>query len=403
MKFDVFCGKVGYKLDMARVFARYCVAYAVSGLLKNRPEYKDLWLISERGDDAGDNAWHLYRYLRTFHPEINLRYVITDDSPDAAKVKALGKTIRFGSWGHYMALALARVLVSTHVLGYTPHDYLFQRFSRWGMLRGKQIFLQHGVTKDDMKSLHYEVNSPDVFVCAVPQEAEFVHTCFHQPESAVRMIGFCRFDALPLPNERPVGTRIILMMPTWRKSLFFYSEKNFQETLYYKSWKQLLSSSRLQQLLEARNYKVIFYPHHQMQKFVHLFRSTSDRVIIASKEEYEVQKLLIDADILVTDFSSVFFDYAYMQKPVVFFQFDQEIYRKRHYQEGWFSYERDGGGKVVLTAEEVLEELEAVIERDGRIAPLYWERNEILYPYRDHNNCKRNYEAILDVLNQPKG
>ena len=39
-------------------------------------KYRNLWLISERGNDAGDNGYWLYRYLKENHTEINCAYVI---------------------------------------------------------------------------------------------------------------------------------------------------------------------------------------------------------------------------------------------------------------------------------------------------------------------------------------
>ena len=54
------------------------------------PAYRGIWLVGERGTDARDNGYWFYRYLRTQHPELRAYYVITADSPDAAKITALG-------------------------------------------------------------------------------------------------------------------------------------------------------------------------------------------------------------------------------------------------------------------------------------------------------------------------
>ena len=49
------------------------------------PAYRGIWLVGERGTDARDNGYWFYRYLRTQHPELRTYYVITADSPDAAR------------------------------------------------------------------------------------------------------------------------------------------------------------------------------------------------------------------------------------------------------------------------------------------------------------------------------
>ena len=53
-------------------------------------KYRELWLVCERGNDARDNGYWFYRYLKEKHPEINARYVIEADSADRAKIEALG-------------------------------------------------------------------------------------------------------------------------------------------------------------------------------------------------------------------------------------------------------------------------------------------------------------------------
>ena len=48
----------------------YLAAAVVSPLFRGRPEYRHLWLVSERGTDAQDNGLYFYRYLRREHPEV---------------------------------------------------------------------------------------------------------------------------------------------------------------------------------------------------------------------------------------------------------------------------------------------------------------------------------------------
>lgn len=392
-----FIGRVKYKLEIMIKAVIFNFVYSISGIFKNKKKYEDLWVVSERGDDAGDNGFALFCYIRKMYPERNVKYIIKKGVADAEKVKKVGKIIAYGSFEHYLSIILAEVLISTHLLGYTTNDYLFQRYERKGMLKGKRVFLQHGVTKDDVHQFYRDEAIPDLFICAVEQEADYVRKTFHQPDSVVRLAGFCRYDALPLEASAECK-RKILLMPTWRSDLFFYSKRDFKKSLYYKNWQKLLSSKKLRVLLEKYDFNLIFYPHHQMQKFVELFVAESEKIIIASSRSYEVQKLLIDTDILVTDFSSVFFDYAYMRKPMIFFQFDKQEYRKTNYQKGWFSYERDGFGKVLEDADDVVKELEMILSHDCVMDPLYLQRLNKLFTYHDHHNCERNYKAILEKV-----
>ena len=48
----------------------------ISIFYKNNEKYKDIWLISERGTEAKDNGYWMFKYIRENHPEINVYYLI---------------------------------------------------------------------------------------------------------------------------------------------------------------------------------------------------------------------------------------------------------------------------------------------------------------------------------------
>ena len=73
-----------------------------------------------------------------------------------------------------------------------------------------------------------------------------------------------------------------------------------------------------------------------MQPFLSEFEGNK-RIKIASTEEYDVQTVLKESAYLITDYSSISFDFAYMKKPLCYFQFDYAEFREKHYPEGYFS------------------------------------------------------------------
>ena len=93
--------------------------YAV--IMKFSSKSREVWLISERGDEARDNAYHLYKYIRTKHPEIDAYFVITDDSADRAKVSQFGNLVRTNSFCHFVHFIIADKLISTHMYGAAPY------------------------------------------------------------------------------------------------------------------------------------------------------------------------------------------------------------------------------------------------------------------------------------------
>ena len=140
--------------------------------------------------------------------------------------------------------------------------------------------------------------------------------------------------------------------------------------------------------------RLIFYPHHEMQGYIELFENNSDRVVIARENEFDVQQLLKESKILITDYSSVAFDFAYMKKPVIYYQFDSDKYYESHYAKGYYSYKELGFGPVISDILELKQSLNKKIFKNSNI---YESRIKRFFYLNDNCNLKRNYESIKDI------
>lgn len=185
-----------------------------------------------------------------------------------------------------------------------------------------------------------------------------------------------------------------MLMPTWR---IYLNEQNVKNSEYVRTYVELLHDDALAQLLDSNGVDLFFYPHNRMQPFLYLFENDcpTDRIKIASNREYDVQTLLKESALLITDFSSVFFDFAYMEKPMVFFHFDEEAYRKGHYHQGYFRYE-DSFGPVVWDIPSLIECITSYLENGMVMEPKYKEKVKEYFPIRDKNNCERVFDAVMN-------
>ena len=352
---------------------------------------KPIWLFSERGNDARDNGYWMFKYVTEHHPEISAYYVIDRKSADYDKVAALGKTVQPGSALHYALMYAAEALISTHDSGYTPDMVLYHHMYNYGLFKpkGKRIFLQHGIMDKDV-SWYYRKNfKPDMFVVSNTAERDIILKYFNQPEKNIMMTGLPRYDTLSNMFQR----NMILVMPTWRQYLVTCSEEEFRQSEYFKFYDSLLHSGVIAGILDRYGYDMIFYPHIEMQRF-HAFSSDNPRITVADFENYDVQALLKQASILVTDYSSVYFDVAYMEKDIVFAHFDRSDYEGRHYNACLLDY--DQFGTVTKTLQETESAIEEALINPGRKQE---EQNEFFY-YHDSENCRRVYEAIRDVIRE---
>lgn len=375
------------------ILLKYYICMIFVLLFKHKSE--NVWLISERGDEARDNGYSFFKYMKTNHPEQKVKYVISKNSPDYEKLKEYEEDIViYRSWKHHYYFINSQVLISTHIMGYSPDFRSMGKLIRKNLVffKGKQVFLQHGITKDDSPGLYAEKTNLDIFVCGAKREYEYIRDNFHY-NGQVKYTGFARYDYLENTKDYT-----ILLMPTWRENLYHCTDAEFVNTEYYKIYNSLINNSKLNTILKNNHYKMIFYPHYEIQKRIHLFCTNQSNIFIANSKEYSVPELLKSTSMLITDFSSVFFDVAYMKKPVIYYHFDLENYRKNHYKEGYFSYPKDGFGDIVFNEKDLIRKIKECMDNNFILENKYEKRIDDFFVYRDKNNCKRIYEEILNLF-----
>lgn len=360
---------------------------------------KDIWLVAERENDAHDNGYWFYKFVRENYPERNVYYSISFDCPDYEnKIKPLGNAIRHGSFKHHMYFWAASKYISPHVGNGFPAPFMCRLFLMAGFYCFKVVFLQHGIIYAHTDYLDSKVNKIDLFVSTAEKEHDFIIKELNYSEDNVKLLGLCRYDNL---NNINVVKNRILIMPTWRSWLYPEYGKSTEDVIedlrnsdYYKSFKALFSNERLLKFAEKNNLELVYFPHNQMQPFIDEFKKACPRIVCAKATEYDVQDALRDSAFLITDYSSIFFDFAYMKKPMVYFQFDYEEYLERHYNKGYFDFFRDGFGPVCKTVDAVVDCLIESFEKNFEMDEIYQKRVDDFYTFRDSDNCKRNYEEI---------
>lgn len=366
---------------------------------------RNIWIVGEKKTEARDNGYHFFKYLRSEHPEINSYYVIRDNSADIEKVRSIGPVIGFDSFKHCIYYSAAKVRACSQTHGVLPYeDIRGMRHVRLFMRKDQRhINLKHGISKDLLPSFDFRKVGFDLYIAGAKPEYDAIKEQFNYPDKNIALTGFCRFDAL---HNLPAPEKTILIMPTFRSWLRTSDSakleasdeemKKFLESRYYEAYKSLLTDSSLLNKAKEKGYQILFYLHYTFQPYVKAFEPFGNEVVtICNRKKYDVQQLLASSSMLITDYSSVFFDYGYMMKPMVFYQFDLDEYRDKHYKEGYFSYERDAFGPLVKNNEEVVNYMLHIIDQDMQMDEEYRKRAERFFIPRDNHNCQRVYEAIL--------
>jgi CDP-glycerol glycerophosphotransferase (TagB/SpsB family) len=350
------------------------------------------WLTYETySSTAQDNSFVFFEWMRRHHPEQPFYYVIRDDSPDRDRLTPYGHNVlSYYSVRHLFHLLRCSLLVSAqsraHVYKIRPLRGLFKRH----LLAKKLVFLQHGVTAFKRSSFHKTDpnGSADLLITVSKNERDIVKKHWRYPDREVAITGFPRFDVLrnkAAEQERPS----ILIMPTWRRWLEGASLEDFEASEFCRAYADLLNDPQLLALLEENDMEVMFYLHITLLKYVPLMKPQSPRIKIMTLGDLPVNELMMRASVLVTDYSSVAWDFHYMQKPVVFFHFDLNRYLSTH---GSFINLRGKlfGARAADVPTLVQKISEAVTSTDPvRVS-------EDHFRYNDQANCERVYAAITD-------
>lgn len=366
---------------------------------RGQEKYKNMWLISERGVEAKDNGYVFFKYLRENHPEINAWYVIdSSHKKDYDRVKNLGNIIEYGSDEHKIAFLLCEYAISSHLGFLEPWSYKLYKLLLDRKDKKKFVLLQHGIILSDLSMYYNASNKIDLFITTTKREYESI--CgpnYGFDDGVVVRTGIARYDRL---NEFKTKKQILLM-PTWRQTIITPSYKkqnkldmtSFISSDYFKSLNSLINNKELSDLLDKYDRDLIFYPHFEMQPYKGCFDLESSRFVLADKDDYDVQTLLKESELLITDFSSVAFDFAYMKKPLIYYQ----KVKDDKYEPGYFNYELDGFGDIILDEESLVDKLSVYLENEFMMEDKYVKRVDEFFDLRDGKNCDRIFEAILGL------
>lgn len=364
---------------------------------------RPLWLISDRAAKAGDNGEAFFRYMRANHREIDARFVINADCADYAAMKAVGPVLKRGTLKQKLYLLLSDYILSSQgeVDIYNPFAGRSVAF-RDILADVRFVFLQHGVIMHDLSNWldHYNKNIYGFVTSARPEYLSIINGNYHYGEREVWLTGLPRFDRLYHAEEK-----IITIMPTWRRYLMgqlntatgdWTALPAFAESEYLRFYNGLLSDERLFAAVKRYGYRIDFLPHPNLQTHLDFFVKNDSVTYLGREVSY--RDIYAKSKLVITDYSSAVFDFAYLRKPVLYTQFDaEEFFSGKHTSSrGYFDYARDGFGEVTYDLDSTVDRIIEYMENDCRLKDVYRERIDNFFAFDDQNNCARVYDRIRE-------
>ena len=374
-------------------------AFAAYYLLKPYWDSRHIQLVYEKFCMmAQDNGYYFFKYCMDHEEEKrqknHIYYVITKDAPDRKKLDAYqSRLVDFMSIRHMIYMIAAELLVSTdtrnHLYAMRQRGSILKRYLRKKPL----VFLQHGVTALKKVDFFYgkgKSGSCDLFVVTSDFEKKIIEDYFGYAEDEIVNSGFARWDVL---EDKSEGLREILIMPTWRAWLENVTLEEFKESDYFHNYMALLNSPRFHCFLEKNDLLANFYLHSKFREFIQDFSVESDRIRLIVFGEEPANELMMRCKMLVTDYSSVCWDVFYLDKPVVFFQFDRDKYMEAH--GSYLDMDRELFGDCAQDVDGLLTYMERCADDHFVVRPEYEKMQKSFYKYFDDQNSRRICDAIV--------
>ena len=325
---------------------------------------KTIYFESFHGTQFSDNPKAIYEWMKQEYPEYHLVWGVNKGQEKPFRDEKVSYVLRFSiKWFLTMPRAAVWVINTRTPLWLTKNKKTMY-IQTWHGTPLKKIGRDiesisiPGYTKEsydqsfteESKRWNYLV-SPNFYSTEIFKGA----FDFHGP---VLEIGYPRNDILTKSKDNPViktklkekmglptNKRIILYAPTWRETANRKDGKYSFDTEF-----------PFDDVMESvdENTLVLVRMHYLVAKEID-FTQLDERIIDVS-ESYDMSELLAISDLLITDYSSSFFDYAITDSPILFFMPDKKNYEEE-IRGFYFPIEESLPGPIAETKEELVDKI----------------------------------------------
>ncbi len=372
--------------------------------VRQKMHFKPIWILHATIKSDDDNACAFFHYLRKYHPEIDARIVLSPLALDYNKLVLTGKVLEQGSRLHRMMCTLAEVYISSH---FAHPEWHGASHPLRDIFRTQPfVFLTHGPISLGSSDLawRFDVNYAGVVSATFMERNGILLGDYGYNNAQVWLTGFPQHDSLCSCESKQ-----ITIMPTWcawlvgkvapqtRRS---ETHLDFMNSTYYRFYNELLTHPRLLEAAKTLGYKICFAPYpifHDI--YTELFEIKG---VFVKPLEMSNKDLFAQSSLVLSDYSSAVFDFAYLRKPILYAHFDKEklFSGKENVTKGSFDDERDGFGEVTYTLEETVDYLIDYMQQGCQLKDKYRERIDRFFAFNDQNNCERVYQKVRELIQQ---
>ena len=366
---------------------------------------KKIWLYFDKIYKGGDSAEYLYRYAQAQKdPDIVHYYLIDKKTSDYKRLIADGyRPLVRKTLLHRLVFMHADMMVISNSTAFQFNNFgrINSSFVR-DLIDSHAVCVQHGMSVQKIAMAQQRLrDNTRLYFCASKYEIENLSKPIYgyegQFRSVLKLTGVPRHDGLVDRHKKQ-----IMISPTWRMQASMKIRTSegeardynplFRETSYYKVYNSLINDPRLLEAAQKYGYRIKYVLHPIVSVQAKDFNKNEFVDLVPSIGDMSYEELFCESALMVTDFSGVQFDFAYMRKPVLYLH-SNEI--PAHYEEGTFFYDTMAFGEIAHTNDELIDLLIEYMRNDCVMKPEYVRRADDFFAFHDQNNCKRVYEEMI--------
>ncbi len=367
--------------------------------LKRRP----VWMYLDKIYKGGDSSEYLYRYASAKNRHIRHYYLIDKHTTDYKRLRRDGyRPLVRGSIKHRLVFLLADMMVISNSTVFA--------FNNFGMINSSYVrdivdfhvcCVQHGMSVQKIAVAQNRLrDNTRLYFCASKYEIENLSRPIYDyvGYDALKLTGVPRYDGLVNDDKKQ-----IMISPTWRMQAAVPVRTSegeqrdynplFKESMYYKVFNALINDPRLIEAAKKYGYRIKYVLHPIVSAQVDDFDKNDYVDIIPAVGDMSYERMFCESSLMVTDFSGIQFDFAYMRKPLVYLH-HKDI--PQHYEEGTFFYDTMAFGEIAHDNDELIDLLCEYMAEGCVMKDEYVRRADDFFYYRDRNNCERIYDVMME-------
>lgn len=340
--------------------------YIYQHMIQQSFDYKYIWIFNEKGKSIPGNAKQVRRFsLQYYYYLAKAKYWISN-SRIPKRLAKHPDNIYLQTWHGTPLKQLVFDMKDVHSANPNYKKDFYIQSRRWDYLISPNQY------------------SSDIFRSAFKFDKKLLNYGYPRNDVLYKNDNGSYIDQLKSKLNLPKDKKVILYAPTWRDDEFFERGKyKFEIKLDLERLKQKISD----------DYIIILRMHYFIANKLDI---NQHKGFVFDYSTYDdIAELYLISDMLITDYSSVFFDYANLKRPILFYTYDLEKYRDT-LRGFYIDIESEVPGPLLFDTNEVIEAINEIEEVQKEYASKYEAFYNRFCHWDDGHATERVIEEVFD-------